>query len=89
MLIPLVAAEQFGVASLARTMAIILPADTLGQACFPYLVAELRQHFGDYEAPLISVFVLALIGAIAVLLLPGSRKDSKPLPPHAGEHSTR
>jgi hypothetical protein len=39
MLIPL-AAEQFGVASLARTAAIILPADTMGQACVPYLVSR-------------------------------------------------
>ncbi len=35
MLIPLMAAEQFGVNSLARAMAIILPVNTIGQTWFP------------------------------------------------------
>jgi MFS family permease len=70
MMIPLVAAEQFGVATLARAMAFILPADTLGQACFPYLVALLRERSGDYREPLVVVFGLAVVGALAVSLLP-------------------
>jgi MFS family permease len=73
MLIPLVAAEQFGVETLARAMAFILPADTLGQACFPYLVARLREASGDYHQALLAVFVLALAGAVAVALLPRPR----------------
>lgn len=70
MLIPLVAAEQFGVATLARAMAIILPADTMAQACFPYLVSQLRQHQGSYQGALTVVFALALLGGLATLLLP-------------------
>jgi MFS family permease len=70
MMIPLVAADQFGLASLARVMAIILPADTVAQACVPYFISQLRQHFGDYTHALIPAFGLALLGAIAVVLLP-------------------
>ena len=42
MLIPLMAAEQFGVNSLARAMAVILPVNTIGQTWFPYFVSVLR-----------------------------------------------
>ncbi|HTM51052.1 MAG TPA: MFS transporter [Bryobacteraceae bacterium] len=70
MLIPLMAAEQFGVNTLARAMAIILPTDTIGQTWFPYFVSLLRKHFGDYEHALMSVFVMAAIGAAAIAMLP-------------------
>lgn len=76
MLIPLMGAEQFGANSLARVMAVILPTDTIGQTWFPYLVARLREHFGSYEIPLNFVFGLAVVGAIAILLMPRyGRKD--------------
>src|SRR3982751_2762693 len=70
MLIPLMAAEQFGVNTLARAMAIILPTDTIGQTWFPYFVSLLRKHFGDYEHALLSVFAMAVVGAAAIALLP-------------------
>lgn len=70
MLIPLMAAEQFGVNTLARAMAIILPADTIGQTWFPYLVSKLHEAFGSYTWPLQSVFILSAVGALAILLLP-------------------
>lgn len=76
MLIPLMAAEMFGVNSLARAMSIILPADTLGQTWFPFIIAKLRVAFGSYGPALNVVFGLAVIGAIAILLLPNTRKDS-------------
>ncbi len=76
MMIPLAAAEQFGLESLARTMSIILPADTVGQACVPYLVARLRQNSSDYGSALMVVFVLALVGAVAILLLPKAKQES-------------
>ncbi len=75
MMIPLVAAEQFGLATLGRAMAILLPADTVGQACVPYLVAELRQHLGDYNQALVPAFGVALAGAVAITLLPPSREN--------------
>ena len=70
MLIPLMAAEQFGVNTLARAMAIILPVNTIGQTWFPYFVALLRRDFGDYEHALLSVFVISVVGASAIALLP-------------------
>jgi len=77
MLIPLAAAEQFGLASLARTMSIILPADTVGQACVPYLVARIRQNSADYGSALAVVFALALAGAVAILLLPKAKEEKR------------
>src|SRR5205085_5108823 len=79
MLIPLMAAEQFGVNTLARAMAIILPADTIGQTWFPYFVAILRRDFGDYEHALMSVFVLAAVGAAAIALLPRHGRQDETL----------
>jgi len=75
MLIPLMAAEAFGVNSLARAMSIILPADTLGQTWFPFLISKLRVWFGSYGPALNVVFGFAAIGALAILLLP--RKSKK------------
>jgi MFS family permease len=73
MLIPLMAAEQFGVNSLARAMAIILPTDTIGQTWLPYLVARLRIYFGSYNRALIIVFAVAFVGAAAIALMPKQR----------------
>jgi MFS family permease len=70
MLIPLMAAEQFGVNSLARAMAIILPTDTIGQTWFPYLVSRLRLYFGDYGHALTAVFLVAFLGFVAIALMP-------------------
>jgi len=70
MLIPLMAAEQFGVNTLARAMAVILPANTLGQTWLPYFVSALRQYFGSYEVPMLVIFGIAMLGALAIALLP-------------------
>ena len=75
MLIPLMAAEQFGVNTLARAMAIILPADTIGQTWFPYAVSKLHEYFGSYAMPLRTVFILSFIGAVAIMLLPRPKKQ--------------
>jgi len=80
MLIPLMAAEQFGVNTLARAMAIILPTDTIGQTWFPYLVARLRLHYGDYGHALSAVFVVAFVGALAIALLPKRGPKDETLP---------
>jgi MFS family permease len=74
MLIPLMAAEQFGVNSLARAMAVILPINTIGQTWLPFLVSNLRERYGNYNLPMAVVFGIAMVGAVAILLLPGGRK---------------
>jgi MFS family permease len=78
MLIPLMAAEQFGVNSLARAMAIILPVNTIGQTWFPYFVSILRERFGSYEIAMYAVFAVSVIGALAILLLPRHELRAKP-----------
>ena len=80
MMIPLMAADQFGVNTLARAMAILLPTDTIGQTWFPYLVARLRLSFGDYGHALSAVFVMAALGALAIALMPKSGVKDAALP---------
>ncbi|MBM3755598.1 MAG: MFS transporter [Acidobacteria bacterium] len=80
MLIPLMAAEQFGVNTLARAMAIILPADTIGQTWFPYVVSQIRQQTGSYSTALNIVFAMAALGAVAVMMLPAHGKKDEALP---------
>ncbi len=77
MLIPLMAARQFGVNSLARAMAIILPVNTIGQTWVPYGVSYLREHYGNYDVAMGAVLALAIIGAIAIAILPkgGAEQD--------------
>jgi len=70
MLIPLMAAEQFGVNSLARAMAVILPVNTIGQTWFPYFVSILRDQAGNYTIAMGTVLAVALIGALAIAVLP-------------------
>jgi hypothetical protein len=70
MLIPLMAAEQFGVNSLARAMAVILPVNTIGQTWFPYFVSVLRDQAGNYTIAMGTVLAVALIGALAIAILP-------------------
>jgi len=77
MLIPLMAARQFGVNSLARAMAIILPVNTIGQTWFPQLVSVLREQSPNYTIPLYTVFALAMVGALAIFLLPARGVDNK------------
>jgi MFS family permease len=74
MMIPLMAADQFGVNSLARAMAVIIPVNTIGQTWFPYLVSILREHFGSYNIAMGTVLCVALLGAVAIGLLPRRNK---------------
>ncbi len=74
MLIPLMAAEEFGVNSLARAMAVILPVNTIGQTWFPYFVAMMRDKLGNYSYAMATVLAMALAGAVAILMLPNKSK---------------
>jgi MFS family permease len=77
MLIPLMAAKQFGVNSLATAMAIILPVNTIGQTWVPQLVSVLHDHYHSYEIAMNYVLGLAMIGAVAIALLPKSGIEDK------------
>jgi MFS family permease len=70
MLIPLMAAEQFGINTLGRAMAVILPVNTIGQTWLPYGVSLLRDRFGSYTIAMSVVLAVALVGAISIAILP-------------------
>ena len=70
MMIPLMAAEVFGVNSLARAMAVILPVNTIGQTWFPYLVSRLQRMMNGYQGAMMVVLTVAMFGALAIAALP-------------------
>jgi MFS family permease len=79
MLIPLMAAEQFGVNTLARAMAIILPVNTIGQTWVPLFVSILRDRFGSYQIAMDAVLAVSVVGALAILLLPRRQAQDEAL----------
>ena len=50
MIIPLMAADLFGLRALGRVMGIVLTADGVAEAVVPMTVATLRDHTGSYHA---------------------------------------
>ncbi len=71
MIIPLMAAELYGVAIMGRVMGIVLTADSVAESVVPMIVAGLRDSTGSYGPGFMVLVGLAAIGAIAVSLLPG------------------
>lgn len=76
MIIPLMAADLFGVRSLGRVMGIVLTADGVAEAVVPMAVATVRDSTGSYQAGFAVLVALAAAGAIAVSLLPRSGRVS-------------
>lgn len=70
MIIPLMAAELFGVKILGRIMGVVITADVLGEAFAPLLVGYIRDTAGSYTLGFTALIVLAVIGTIAISLLP-------------------
>ena len=75
MLIPLMAADQFGLRSLGKAMSAILPSDTILQFWTPRLIADLAARVAGYGQALWAVFGLAALGALAIGLLPRHPKE--------------
>ena len=75
MIIPLMAAELYGVAILGRVMGIVLTADSVSESLVPMLVASMRDAAGSYRSGFLVLVVLAGIGAAAVALLPRSAEQ--------------
>jgi MFS family permease len=73
MIIPLMAGDLFGVRVLGRVMGIVLTADGVAEATAPMLVGHLRDVSGSYTSGFGTLIALALLGALAVLLLPRGR----------------
>ena len=74
MIIPLMAAELYGVAILGRVMGIVLTADSVSESLVPMFVASTRDQTGSYHSGFLVLVVLAALGALAVALLPRSEK---------------
>jgi len=70
MVIPLIAAELFGVRVLGRLLGVVLTADGVAEALAPVLVGRLRDVTGSYTAGFATLVGLALVGAAAVAFLP-------------------
>ena len=70
MIIPLMAAELFGLRVLGRVMGIVLTADSVSEAVIPMGVATLRDHVGSYRPGFLFLIALAALGAVGVAFLP-------------------
>jgi MFS-type transporter involved in bile tolerance (Atg22 family) len=70
MIIPLMAAELFGVRVLGRLMGVILTADGVAEATTPMFVAYLRDITGSYRTGFLVLIVIAIVGALAIAFLP-------------------
>jgi len=75
MIIPLMAAELFGVRIMGRVMGLVLTADGLAEAFSPMLVAKLRDISGSYANGFAVLIILAVIGIIAVAMLPKNHNE--------------
>jgi len=73
LIIPLMAAELFGVGVLGRVMGIIVTADGVAEAVSPMFVGYLRDVTGSYGAGFTWLVGVALVGAAAIAMLPRGR----------------
>lgn len=70
MIIPLMAAELFGVRVLGRLMGVILTADGVAEAASPYFIGKLRDSTGSYDLGFVLLIAIALAGTAAIAMLP-------------------
>lgn len=73
MIIPLMAAELFGVKVMGRVMGLILTVDGLAEALGPVLAGWLRDKNGSYAIGFSALILLSVTGTIAIALLPKKR----------------
>jgi sugar phosphate permease len=74
MIIPLMAADLFGLGRMGRVMGIVLTADSVAEAVTPMGAAALRDHYGSYGPGFVVLVSLAVVGAGAVAMLPRARR---------------
>lgn len=75
MIIPLMAAELFGVRVMGRVMGLVITADGLGEAFAPMLAAWLRDTTKSYANGFAALITLAIIGTVAISFLPRQRQQ--------------
>ena len=75
MIIPLMAADLFGVKVLGRTMGIILVADGIAESLFPMLLgAVYNEAAKSYAVGFIILICVAIAGAAIISFLPARPK---------------
>lgn len=74
MIIPLMAADLFGVRALGQTMGIILVADGIAEASFPMLVGGLYDASKSYTNGFLVLIGLATLGALIISFLPKTKQ---------------
>ena len=77
MVIPLMAAELFGVRVLGRAMGLVLAADGVAEALAPVLVGRLHDTTGSYVSGFSMLIAFAAAGAVAVSFLPNMNARTK------------
>jgi len=80
MIIPLMAGQLFGTAVLGRVMGIIITFDGMAEATIPWLVGKMYAWNNSYTIGFQFLTGLAIMGAVAILLLPASRREAEPVP---------
>lgn len=76
MIIPLMAAELFGLKVMGRIMGLVITADGVAEALAPMLAAWLRDKSGSYTNGFAALIILAIIGTIAVSMLPRKSENA-------------
>jgi len=71
LIIPLMAADLFGVRVLGRLLGVILTADGVAEATVPMLVGHLRDTTGSYTTGFLTLIAIAIAGTLAIVFLPG------------------
>jgi MFS family permease len=75
MIVPLVAAEIFGIQRLGLLLGVILTAGGVAEAVSPWLVGHLRDTTGSYTAAFLALICMGLLGAGAAAALPGKQES--------------
>ncbi len=81
MIIPLMAAELFGVRVLGRLLGVILTADGVAEAASPMLIGYLRDHSASYRTGFLLLIAIAFTGTVAIAMLP--RRGAEQVQRHA------
>jgi sugar phosphate permease len=78
MIIPLMAAELFGVKIMGRLMGVVLTADGVAEAVIPMLVGAIYERANkNYSMGFSLLIALAIIGAISILMLPKKQSERR------------
>ena len=76
MLIPLVAVDCFGLASLGKILALVIMADSLGQTFGPVMAGRIFDLRHSYDLAWLIITAAGILGAGAIFLISSSRKET-------------